>query len=202
MKKRLLIIGLVLALAMTAIMPAPVMAAAALPVKNTAFKAEGSAAVNAEGTPGAPKQLTENLVLIKRTGEGIWGQIMSCPEWTEFAGTQFQITENATTTLNMDTGKFNSIASGTVTIFKRDASELPLIPVMTGKYGAFMHGEFTVNNLSQLVFSYVIDYGLVELKGITGTAFDGAEAKGVVYANLTPNSGTLYGPITIKGTRS
>ena len=202
MKKRLLIIGLVLALAMTAIMPAPVMAAAARPVKSTAFKAEGSAAVNIAGTIGAPKLLGKNLILIKRTGEGIGGQIMSCPEWTEFAGTQFQIIEDATTTLNMETGKFNSIATGIVTVFKNGA------PVMTGKYGALMHGEFTGSDLSSLIFSYVIDYGLVELKGVPGTAFAGAEAKGVVYANLTltpipfPPYATLAGPITIKGTRS
>lgn len=198
MKKRLLIISLAVALVMTAIMPAPVMAAVALPAKNTVFKAEGSAYVNIAGTVGTPKPLGKNMVVIKRTGEGIGGQIMSCPEWTELAGAQFQIIEDAATTLNMETGKFNSIASGTVTVSKNNA------PVMTGNYGAVMHGEFTGNDLSQLMFSYVIDYGLVELKGVHGTAFDGAEAKGVVYANLTyiPDYGTLVGPITIKGTHS
>ena len=199
MKKRLLIIGLVLVMVMTALMSSPVMAAAAQPAKNTAFKAEGSAYVNIAGTVGTPKPLGKNLVVIKRSGEGIGGQMISCPNWTDFAGTQFQIIEDATTTLNMQTGKFNSIATGTVTVVNSAGT-----PVMTGNYGAIMHGEFTGSELSQLMFSYVIDYGLVELKGIPGTAFAGVTAKGVVYANLvfTPAYGTLAGPITITGTHS
>jgi len=175
---------------------------AARPTKNAAFEAKGSAVVNNAGTVGAPESLEGNIVVIKRTGEGIGGQILSCPVWPEFAGTKFQIIEDATTTLNMQSHKFDSVATGTITVLRLD------VPVMSGKYEAVMHGEFTGADLSHLVFSYVNDDGLFELKGIPGSAFDGIESKGAVFATLkltqipVPPYATLAGPITIKGTRS
>lgn len=201
MKKRLLIFGLVFAMLMTALMPAPVMAASEKSNARGPFKADGQAFVAAAGTIIDQKKLGKNITVIKKVGEVIAGQIASCPEWTEFTGTSFQIVENCTTTLNMQNNKLNSIAIGTVTVMQGTT------PVMTGKYGAVMHGDFTGNDIAQLVFNEVIDLGTIELKGIPGTAFAGADVKGTVYANLAltqvaPGVYTLVGPLTIKGTRS
>jgi hypothetical protein len=69
-----------------------------------------------------------------------------------------------------------------------------------------MHGQFVIGPSPEIpfVFEYVIDRGIVELKGIPGTTFDGVRAKDVVYANLIFNNdfGTLVAPVTFRWTYS
>lgn len=205
MKKTLITIGLTLALVMTAVMPSPVMAApAAASEKNRCsepFKAEGQAAVTAGGTITSQRMFGKNIMIIQRSGEVISGQIASSPEWPELTGAVFQIVQNATTSLNFQNHKFNSVATGTVTVVKGEGS------YMVGKYRAFMRGEFTGDELSQVVFDYVIDLGHLDLDGVSGL-FSGVSVKATAYAKLSltpisvPPFATLAGPITLKGARS
>jgi hypothetical protein len=203
MKKCGLIIGLVISLLMSAAMPAPVMAAAGVSEDhNTAqkgtFKADGFAMVAYAGNIVSQKFLGSNLVIIKRAGEVIAGDIANCPDWPEFAGTTFEIVEDATTLLNLGKGTFTSTATGTVSV-KKDG-----VLCFTGKYGALMYGGFGFIG-NEPVFSKVINNGVMELNGLPGT-FKNVEVKGFVSATLTPmiyeGLGTLGGPITIRGSRS
>ena len=200
MKKRLLIIGLALVMAMTALMPAPVLAAPGQPgYAAKPFKADGIAAVNIKGNIIDYETLGKNFIVIKRVGEGIGGQIISSPDWPEFDQAVFQITENATTVLNLPNSKFSSEATGTILVWKSG------VLCMTGKYEALMHGDF--DPASATFFTKVVDYGQIRLEGITETIFDGVTVKGTVSATLIPTeiaSGvwTLAGPISIQGTHT
>ncbi len=192
MKKRLLVFGLVLALAMSAIMPAPVFAA---DEERTEFAAAGMAYVTDAGTIMSYGFDNKNQYRYFKEGETIQGQIIES-DWADFIGAEFEIVEDCDTQMDYKTGKLMSTADGEITVAAADGS------VFVGRiYNAVMHGDFTAIDAETIIFNNVDYHGQIELEGVSGN-LEGTAVRGTVSATFefVEEMGTLVGEVSIKGT--